>query len=73
MSVPTKTDVMTWWPRGPIARRTSVLELLAQRDELLAALEKAETFIVDDTCRHDSEKAPVLFVVRAAIAKARSR
>lgn len=36
-------------------------------DHIYAAMRAAERFIEDDTCRHDSEKAPVLAEIRALV------
>ena len=47
------------------------LRLEKAAPDLLAALEKAETFIADDTCRHDEEKASLLILIRAVIGRAK--
>ena len=65
---------------GDLARSVAVVDgpnsddnarLIAAAPDLLAACEAAKAFVFDDTCRHDSEKAPLLALLRAAIARAR--
>lgn len=44
-----------------------VVALCDRVETLEAALREAESFIADDTCRHNHEKALVLLVARAAL------
>lgn len=53
------------------SQRDANERLIAAAPDLLAALLFAEKFIEEDTCRHDSEKGPILSILANAILKAR--